>query len=343
MKFILIPNASNRDAKNKEKKVAEHAVKSTVGAKYVEPSTVNKLTPGDKIADLYSRNMAGYVLQRLTDRVYWVEAFNYGTIFYVGDHGVLLFDALEGVSPMVSAAIKQVSQLPVTAVVYSHYHADHIGDIAQYVSEAEAEGRTLRIIAADKSLDKMNIVNSSYPRPTETVTFPKGSFKFENLTVSLHGFEWAAHTDDHSAWLLEEEKVVHSPDLINPDQPPFWHFAGNERFLFSDDNLKQVRALDFVFLSGGHGNVGYKEDIDFDLQFMDDLKAAVGQAMGANDFMSFIDPGATAHTGFLSQWIAAVGKDAVAIMRPKYGELYGFEDATLPNAEMVAFSMFEHR
>lgn len=39
--------------------------------------------------------------------------------------------------------------------------------------------------------------------------------------MELHGFEWAAHTDDHAAWLLPQERIIHSSDLINPDQPPF--------------------------------------------------------------------------------------------------------------------------
>jgi hypothetical protein len=30
-------------------------------------------------------------------------------------------------------------------------------------------------------------------------------------------------------------------------------------------------------------------------------------------------------------------------MRPKYGQLYGFEAASPPNAEMVAWTMFEYR
>ena len=30
------------------------------------------------------------------------------------------------------------------------------------------------------------------------------------------------YTDDHSAWLLVNERVLHAPDLLNADQPPFW-------------------------------------------------------------------------------------------------------------------------
>ena len=43
---------------------------------------------------------------------------------------------------------------------------------------------------------------------------------------------------------------------------------------------------------------------------------------------------------------AARGKiatEGTAALRPKYGRMYGFEEATLPNAEMVAWAMFEYR
>lgn len=284
-----------------------------------------------------------YVLQRLSERAYWVQSFNYGTVFYVGDEGLLLFDTLEGVYDSIVAAIKSVTDKPVTAVIYPHYHADHIGDIGKYVAEAERQGIDLRIIASSKTEKVMNLSNSGFPRPTEVLNWPTDSFDFEGLTVELHGFEFAAHTDDHSAWLLVQDRIVHSPDLINPDQPPFWKFAGNERFHFHEDNLKQVRALEWDYLSGSHGNIGTREDIDFELDYVSELKQEVGKAIAAMPFSDFVDPSANNHTGFLSAWSTAIAKAAVDAMRPKYGDMYGYEDAALPNAEMVVWAVFEYR
>jgi glyoxylase-like metal-dependent hydrolase (beta-lactamase superfamily II) len=317
---------------------------STVNATYVEPSTATPLAPGTKISDLYQRNMSNpYVLQRLTEKTYWVQSFNYGSVFHVGAEGVLLFDTLEGVGDKLMAAVASVTDNPITAVVYPHYHADHIGDIGRFVEAAEQDGRTLRIIASTKTAAAMDLSNSSFPRPTETVAWPDGTFDFEGLTVQLHGFEWAAHCDDHSAWLLREERVIHSPDLINPDQPPFWRFAGNEKFQWHERNLREVYDLEWDHLSGSHGNLGTREDIDFDLAFIADLKNAVGQAMGAHPFSDFVNPAASAHTEFLANFFATVSQEAVATLRPKYGKLYGFEEATPPNAEMVAWAMYEYR
>ena len=320
------------------------SIPSTIGATYVEPSTETVLEPGLKIGDLYQRNMTQpYVLQRLSGRVWWAQAFHYGTVFYVGDHGVLIFDELEGVYDNIVQAIAAVTDKPITAAVYPHYHADHIGDIGKYVEAAEKQGHVLRIIASEKTRQAMELSNSSFPRPTEVLDWPRGTFQFEDLTVELHGFEWAAHTDDHSAWLLTQDRIIHSPDLINPDQPPFWKFAGNERFHWHEQNLRQVYDLEWDHLSGSHGNLGTRADIDFELAFITDLKAAVGDAIGANPFSNFVDPSARAHTGFLANWSAAIARAATDALRPKYGQLYGFQEATLPNAEMVTWTVFEYR
>jgi glyoxylase-like metal-dependent hydrolase (beta-lactamase superfamily II) len=319
-------------------------VPSTVGATYVEPSAETILQPGTKIGDLFRRNMTQpYVLQRLSERAWWVQAFNYGTVFYVGESGVLIFDTLEGVYDSITQAIASVTDKPIIAVVYPHYHADHIGDIGKYVEAADKQGIVLRIIASSKTKQSMDLAKSSFPRPTEVLGWPRDSFDFEGLTVELHGFEWAAHSDDHSAWLLRQERIIHSPDLINPDQPPFWRFAGNERFRFHEDNLKQVYDLDWDYISGSHGNIGTREDIDFDMAFIADLKAAIGKAMADHPFTDFVDPSARAHTGFLADFFSTISREATTALRPKYGQLYGFEEATPPNAEMVAWTMFEYR
>jgi glyoxylase-like metal-dependent hydrolase (beta-lactamase superfamily II) len=319
-------------------------IPSSVGATYVEPSAETILKPGTKIGDLFRRNMTQpYVLQRLSRRAWWVQAFNYGTVFYVGEDGVLIFDTLEGVYDNITQAVASVTDKPIIAAVYPHYHADHIGDISKYVEAARKQGIELRIIAGAKTQQSMDLANSSFPRPTQILKWPRDSFDFEGLTVELHGFEWAAHSDDHSAWLLKQERILHSPDLINPDQPPFWRFAGNERFRFHEDNVKQVYDLGWDYLSGSHGNIGSRADIDFQLAFIADLKAAIGQAMAAHPFSEFVDPSADAHTGFLSNFFATISREATDALRPKYGQLYGFEHATPPNAEMVAWTMFEYR
>lgn len=315
---------------------------STVNARYVEASAVKALQPGEKIANLYTLNHSQpYVLQRLTARTYWFQRQYYGTTFYVGDKGVLLFDPLEYRAEHILQAIKQVTPLPVTAIVYSHNHGDHIGDAQKFV---DAAGGRLRVIASKATKSSQDVLGSKLPKPTERVDWPRGKFKFENLTVEFHGFSHAAHSDDHGAWLLVQEKVLHAPDHMNPDQPPFWAFAGSPQFTYYELNLRQTEKLDWRYFNGGHGNVGSRDDYKFYFEFLSDLKQAVGKAMQTTPFGEGIDPKTiNAHTPMLPAWVGSIAKKATEELRPKYGKFYGFETATLRNAELVALSLYDYR
>lgn len=71
---------------------------------------------------------------------------------------------------------------------------------------------------------------------------------------------------------------------------------------------------------------------------------AVGTARGEVPWGSGVDAAkVNAHTLLLPAWLEAVGKNAVATLRPKDGQYYGFESAMPRNAEMVAMSMFSDR
>jgi len=318
---------------------------STVNAHYVEPSAETPIAPGDKISHLFARNSsAPYVLQKLTKRSYWVQSHNYQALFYVGDKGVLLLDAPEGTGDAVLKAIAEVTKLPVTALVYSHNHADHIAD-AHVLIDAAAKTKTkLRIIASKATAEKMAFLKSNHPKPTETVAWPRGTFKFEGLTVELHGFVHAAHADDHAAWLLRGEKIVHLPDLVNPDQPPFWGWAVAESFVYYPTDLEELGKLDWDYLSSGHGNIGAKADIEFYRTFIADTKAAVGKALSEVKFGDGVDLSkVNSHAVFLVTFMANVSRKATETMRGKYGKLYGFEDSMPRNAELVALSMFSYR
>src|SRR6185436_4165560 len=180
---------------------------SPVKATYVEPSAEHILKPGTKLDNLFRRNMTQpFVLQRLAPHTWWVQASHYGTIFHVGKPGVLILDTLEGVHDNIMQAIRSVTDKPVVAAIYPHYHADHIGDIGKYVDAARSQGVDFQIIASTKTRDSMNLAKSSFPRPSRLLAWPHDGFDFDDLTIELHGFEWAAHTDDHSAWLLKQDR-----------------------------------------------------------------------------------------------------------------------------------------
>ncbi|EKN1321528.1 MBL fold metallo-hydrolase [Escherichia coli] len=309
---------------------------STVNASYVEPSVEKIISPSDKLNNLFERNMSQpYILQKIGERTYYVQRYFYSTTFYVGDKGVLLFDAPEGRGKYLLQAIRDVTPLPVTALVYSHYHVDHIGDSPFWNDEAKKEGVNLRIIASKATAEKMQFMNSRLPVATQVLSKKDDQFKFEKQTIELHRFVKAGHTDDHSVWLLKQEKVAHSPDLLNPDQLPMMGFAVSDTLVYHDSNLRQVEMLDWKYFVGGHGNIGSHDDFKFQRQFLNDLRDTTIKVRKEESFGKFMNKTANNHADFARAQREAIIKKVTEVLRPKYGHMYGY-DASMPaNIEMA--------
>lgn len=309
---------------------------STVNASYVEPSAEKIISPSDKLNNLFERNMSQpYILQKIGERTYYVQRYFYSTTFYVGDKGVLLFDAPEGRGKYLLQAIRDVTPLPVTALVYSHYHVDHIGDSPFWNDEAKKEGVNLRIIASKATAEKMQFMNSRLPVATQVLSKKDDQFKFEKQTIELHRFVKAGHTDDHSVWLLKQEKVAHSPDLLNPDQLPMMGFAVSDTLVYHDSNLRQVEMLDWKYFIGGHGNIGSHDDFKFQRQFLNDLRDTTIKVRKEESFGNLMNKTANNHADFARAQREAIIKKVTEVLRPKYGHMYGY-DASMPaNIEMA--------
>lgn len=309
---------------------------STVNASYVEPSAEKIISPSDKLNNLFERNMSQpYILQKIGERTYYVQRYFYSTTFYVGDKGVLLFDAPEGRGKYLLQAIRDVTPLPVTALVYSHYHVDHIGDSPFWNDEAKKEGVNLRIIASKATAEKMQFMNSRLPVATQVLSKKDDQFKFEKQTIELHRFVKAGHTDDHSVWLLKQEKVAHIPDLLNPDQLPMMGFAVSDTLVYHDSNLRQVEMLDWKYFIGGHGNIGSHDDFKFQRQFLNDLRDTTIKVRKEESFGKFMNKTANNHADFARAQREAIIKKVTEVLRPKYGHMYGY-DASMPaNIEMA--------
>ncbi len=318
---------------------------STVGASYQPPSSLVNIDIDKKIDNLFDRNMAGEtIVQRVTDKVYWVQSHFYNALFYVGDKGVMVLDPLAfGAGQALLAAIKQVTDKPVTTLVYSHNHADHIGDAQVFVDEAKRRGVELTIVASDATADKMNFLDSQLPRPTKTVSFDGGLYQFENTKLKFIGFKHAAHTDDSAALLLVDEGVIHTPDLINPDQLPWLGFGGSENFTYYRQNLAQISAQKWQHLSGGHGNVGSRADLDFMQSYLGDLTMAANKAMNEVDWAQYSTVANNNHSVFGAQWFEAASKNITDSLRPKYGHYYGFEASVPKQAELVLDTLLSYQ
>jgi glyoxylase-like metal-dependent hydrolase (beta-lactamase superfamily II) len=291
-------------------------------AKYQAPSAKTPITPGDRIENLYPQQLSKpYILQRLTNNVYWVSSHGYNAMFYVGKEGVLLFDPLEGgAGENVLSAIKAVTPLPITGLVYSHYHLDHIGDASVVLNS----NNKMKIYATKTTTEHAKKYGG-VPLPTEVISEPNGEFTFEGVRIELHTPP-QGHTDDDTIFFIPSESVVHFVDMINPDQMPYLNFAGVQDFNAYQENLKFLLTLDWNLMNAGHGNIGTKEDVIFVLSYIEELKAAVKGTFGKIKSFSFQDPDYN-HQRAVLVYKAAIVEEILPEFEKKYGHYYGFKEA----------------
>ena len=102
--------------------------------------------PGVAVADYFNLPASaqgpqigekGYHVAEINDGVYWVTEGVYQMMFVVTDSGVIVADAPPTIGENILAAVAEVTDLPITHVIYSHTHVDHIGAASIYPSDAE--------------------------------------------------------------------------------------------------------------------------------------------------------------------------------------------------------------
>ena len=84
-------------------------------------------TPIPEIAKGPTIPAKGYLVQEIRDYLYWVTDGVYNTMFLVTGKGVIAVDAPPSIGKNYLKAIAEVTDEPITVVIYSHAHRDHIG------------------------------------------------------------------------------------------------------------------------------------------------------------------------------------------------------------------------
>lgn len=97
---------------------------------------------------------------KIADNVY--SAVGWGlanTIMIVGDDGVVIVDVGDNISSarQVHDELRKITDKPVKAVIYTHFHPDHINGVKAYVSEEQVRAGEVQIIAHRTLLN--NVIN----------------------------------------------------------------------------------------------------------------------------------------------------------------------------------------
>lgn len=214
----------------------------------------------------------GYRIQQLGRGLYMVTDNIYQAMFMVYDKGVAVVDAPPTIAAFIPKAIAEVTDKPITHLIYSHSHADHIGG-------AKSLGGRPVIIAhteTKKLLERDNDPNRPLPTKTfnSSYTLRLGDQKLE---LSYHG---NGHEPGNIFINAPEQKALMAVDLAFPGWMPWRRLAVAQDIPGYIAQVELIKSMDFETLVGGHvARTGSKADVELQSQFLTDLKAAAGQGL----------------------------------------------------------------
>lgn len=219
----------------------------------------------------------GYVVEEVGRGLYLVSDGTYQNMFLITGEGVIVVDAPPSTGRNILAAISSVTDEPITHVIYSHTHIDHIGAASIYPDDAV-------IIAHEDAA--VHLVNKNDPdRPVPTMTFADSmTLEVGNQTLQLdyHGLN---HSPGNIYILAPEHKVLMLVDIVYPGWAPFKDLGVAESvggFLAAHEI---VLSYDFDHFIGGHlTRIGTRQDVETQQAFMADMVQAADRANGATDF-----------------------------------------------------------
>ena len=254
----------------------------------------------------------GYRTQKLGRDLYLVTDNAYQSMFMVYETGVVVVDAPPGYAKHIRAAIAEVTDRPITHVIYSHSHADHIGGVNALGGKPIliAHEETKRLLARD----------SDPERPLPGVTF-KDHYTLkvgsQRLELSYHG---EAHEPGNIFIYAPEQRVLMVVDMVFPGWMPWRRFAVAHDVQGYFEQVAEIDRVPFETFVGGHvARVGTHADVQQQLEFMADVKTAAAAALKATEIGGEMDPADTSNPwAVFDNYIDRVVIKCVNALTPKW-------------------------
>ena len=275
----------------------------------------------------------GYLLEEIGRGLYWVTGGLYHAMFLVTGEGVVVVDAPPSIGQNLMAAIEEVTDEPVTHVVYTHSHADHIAaadifpDTATFIAHEETAARLATIDDPDRLVPYGVFVGGSAV-PMPTVTFDDRyelNVGSQTLVLEYHG---AHHEPGNIYVYAPEQKVLMVIDIIFPGWVPFKNLALAEDtrgYVAAHDT---VLSYDFDVLVSGHwGRLGTREDAEIQRDYIRDIESSAAQALQTVDFMAIAQETGFENTSLLFDvYLDAVIKSCEDSVVPRWIDRLGGAD-----------------
>jgi glyoxylase-like metal-dependent hydrolase (beta-lactamase superfamily II) len=254
----------------------------------------------------------GYRLEQLGRNLYMVTDNIYQSMFLVYEQGVVVIDAPPVYAAKLRAAIGEVTDKPVTHVIYSHSHTDHIGGV-------RALGGHPRIIAHEETKRLLERAHDDKrPLPTRTFrdsyTLKVGS---EVLKLSYHG---NGHEPGNIFIEAPAQRTLMVVDIVFPGWMPFRRFAVAQDVPGYFQQVRDINAIDFDKLVTGHvTRIGNHDDVRLQIAFNEDVRAAAAEALRSSRFGDVADAADAGNAwALVNDYTARVAAKCVVALTPKW-------------------------
>lgn len=232
----------------------------------------------------------GYLVGEINNNLYWVTDGLYNAMFLVYDKGVVMVDAPPTIGENLLLAVKDVTAKPITHLVYTHSHTDHIGAAGIFPKGIE--------IVAQEATKKSLVDRNDSRRPIPTKTFKDNhTLKLGNQVLQLD-YYGKNHTDGNIFVFAPKQKVLMLVDIVYPGWVPFKNLGVAEDVPAYIKAHDQALAYDFnTFVAGHVTRLGNRGDVEISKTFVEDLKKTCGEAFTKVSFEE-----SAKETGYYDKW-----------------------------------------
>lgn len=210
--------------------------------------------------------------------------------FVVTPAGVVVIDALgsPALAVRLIAEIRKITPQPITHVIATHYHADHIYGLQTFKAQGahiiahraareylNSETARLRLEASRQQLAPWVDAETHLVEADEWIDGDKeimvGGVRFQLKPVG------PSHTPEDLAVYLPAEKVLFAGDLVFRSRIPYVGQADSRHWIASLDNLL---AFDTEVIVPGHGplSTDARRDMQLTRDYLVYLRTTMGQA-----------------------------------------------------------------
>jgi len=217
---------------------------------------------------------AGFLTREVAPGIFMLTNGNYQSLFLTTGEGVVLIDAPEPLVKFIAPAISDVTDEPISTLIYSHGHSDHIGGsflLARPGLEIIAEERVAKFI--NQKHDGRRL--SPTRKFTEQLLFQKGT-----RTMSLKRDEFHSPEGDLIIH-FPKEKVMMAVDFIAPGWVPLLDFDITGNMFVYLNAFDRILAYDFdAFISGHTADIAHRKDIELTKKYAFDVYETVKRIHG---------------------------------------------------------------